>query len=564
MAAYLSSSNALGGALANKPGAWSHVIALRCALRVVPHALDLSRIGNDRALPRAAIMVFRALAISSGAAKVPLDYRAFAASRAARATRMVPIKLSADSSVCAAVLASARAAYAAFVAEDYAAAAAVGAAGTAREAEAANTGIGTGSTDGAAFWRAVSYDLDALEKGDGVDRLLATPLWRGQGPSWVSELSAHANDWLKRSDDGFSLWHEWYARKLRGEQYEFADLGKEGEREFFIRLFDQNDGWWERKPSKINAEIAQWLTQASNLGVPHVDVDQGPVDGADALKGKYDEPIVAHPSTMGLPYNPDERVRHILQEIASPQAIVADEQIRFRANAEYETPDGNLEAWHPRHLIDLVDVLRTGLSDNAPNPLKVGLCKYHEVLARDPDLPVITTLQACIGVVRATYQSDDYEFWALGLDEPFEALFQGHERLLNDYPKLHERRRLRDQISPTPVARKLEGLNSDIARFADIADQLKELGVTDEAAHAYLQSIVEIGCQVASGPVADASDYVGDDWTPAAQIRADMAGVAARIESQLSLLLSITGHPNVQAALAIIGPEVARLLTFFG
>lgn len=527
--------------------------------------------------------VFRANAISAVAGKCPSDDLARDAARAARAAGVAiaralvvtPRRASTAAATAARVAATVTAELAAAdIAASHAAAvfanvgaardaavaaanaAADGAAFAAIDGYAANaTTLGFGANAAAVnaqaeLWRLVSDDCERLDGGESVVALLAMPLWELE-PEWFGKAWAQASEWMTSSGDGFGLWRGWYIRKQRGARFEFADFDVTADADFSVRLCAQGIDWWDREPAQVNAEIAGWIAEL----------------------GKQDEHDASTPDSLSTDAEPPSgqdtpspfQIREILQEIASPQAVIANGQISFRANAEFETPSGDLDAWHPRHLLDIIDVLRLGLRDNAPNPLKVGLAKYHEVLARDPDLPVITTLQACIGVVRTTFQSDDHEIWAEGLEEPFDALFQGHKRLLSDYPNLQERRRLRDQITPTPAARKVDGLNADIARFADIAAQLKELGVTDETAHAYLQSIVDIGRQIALGSGTDApGPDDAEDWTPPAQIRADMSGVMARIESQLSLLLSITGHPNVQAALVAIAPEVARLLAFFG
>lgn len=577
MAVEISSRKELEAWLEGKRIAWSNITALRNALRVLPIALDPQSYSADPIEAGLVMSVFRALAVSACGPKIQAahytradhaggrgrEYAAFVANSimvrdaSIFAYSDATVYFTSDGDAGAGAVANA-AGSAAVVAAHCGGRTSFDSIGsvarakaddacsyvTARAAHAAS-----GNKDSFAIWREVSHDCEALTRSADINALLASPLWSIE-PSWFGETWARVDFELSASPAGFALWRDWYERKLRGERFEFAGFDESAEFEFFTRLFAQDNDWWKREPATINAEIAGWVAELSNL--------------YEADKPAPDSPLTdtASPSQQGT--IAPEQVREILQEIASPQAVVANQQISFRPNAEFETPNGDLEAWLPRHLLDIIDVLRLGLRDNAPNPLKVGLAKYHEVLARDPDLPVITTLQACIGVVRITFQSDDHQIWAEGLEEPFDALFQGHERLLGDYPNLQERRRLRDQITPTPAAQKAEGLNADIARFADIAVQLKELGVTDETAHAYLQTIVDIGRQVASGSGTDAADDGGSGWTPPAQIRADMSGVMARIESQLSLLLSITGHPNVQAALVAITPEVARLLTLFG
>jgi hypothetical protein len=575
MGVAISSSEELEAWLKDKPLQWAQVVAFRSALRVLPLAFSsqMFRSGGDEAVR--AMALFRAMAVVSGRFSAPRIVRSSIAPRSAlngRARRAALAASGAFSALTAALseeasrrfevthayavraVVGAAAADVARGSEAVSSAAAAAASATAAAASSRVTATGSDAdreTARATVWQSITDDCDQLMRKNAIESVLDSPLWPVRPPRWVDQKWALASSWLNESRDGFALWADWYARRLSGKQFAFEGFDEGADREFFTRLFAQDNLWWVDKRVDVNAEIAGWVKELSKRKEINVSALDSPL--SDATSPPLQDTISP------------EQVREILQEIASPQAVVANGQISFRANAEFETPNGELEAWHPRHLLDIIDVLRLGLRDNAPNPLKVGLAKYYEVLARDPDLPVITTLQTCIGVVRTTFQSDGHEIWAEGLEVPFDALFHGHKRLLSDYPNLQERRRLRDQITPTPAARKIDGLNADIARFADIAAQLEELGVTDETAHAYLQSIVDIGRQIALGSGTDApGPDDADDWTPPAQIRADMSGVMARIESQVSLLLSITGHPNFQAALVAIAPEVGRLLTFFG
>lgn len=571
MGVAISSREELEAWLKDKPREWAHVVALRAALRVLPLPCDPAAFRGQPADLRLPLAVFRAGEMLSGARKIPpaeiaaarsaaADGAAVNAAARAGAAAASYGSAAATAAAYASAYAAATVAYHAYAsaasdAADHAAraAAALSAASTyAADSPAAYaaTGNANRSAAHAAVWAALSGDCAQLEDGIAPAALLDQLLWI-ERPDWFQDAWGRAAKWLSRPEHGFAIWREWYFGRLEGLPHAFDRFDAAADEDFYRWIIGQNDDWWKREPAAVNADIA---AKVEELRIPD-NTDDPASESLSAEAASSPPPDTIRP----------KQVREILQEIASPQAVIANGQISFRANAEFETPDGDLETWHPRHLLDIVDVLRLGLRDNAPNPLMVGLGKYHEVLSRDPELPIITTLQACIGVVRDTRSSDGHEIWAEGLEKPFDALFEGHERLLKDYPRLQERRRLRDKITPTPAARKADGLDDDITRFADVATRLKQLGVTDDTAHSYLQALVDIARQIAIGLGSNAAepDDTGD-WPPPAQIRADMTGVMARIESQISLLLSITGHPNVQAALVAIAPELARLLTFFG
>lgn len=266
MGVAISSREELEVWLEDKPREWAQVIALRAALRVLPFACEPAAFSGRIVDPRLPLAVFRASAISSGAAKIPLDDIAAYAAAAARAA----------SAARAAAADAARAASAARAA--YAAADAVRvAASTARASAAARAAFAadTASAASAAFavWQSIVVDCDRLDHGAVVGAVIEAPLWpNGLLPEALAPIWTRASAWLDANPpDGFPTWREWYERKLQGKRFEFEGFNEAAEREFFDRLFAQDNSWWNRKPEAVNAEIAGWVEELRQPSTPNVD-----------------------------------------------------------------------------------------------------------------------------------------------------------------------------------------------------------------------------------------------------------------------------------------------------
>jgi hypothetical protein len=278
MSVAITSQDELTEWLEHKPREWALVIAVRAALRVLPIALDPEEYIDGIVRSRFALTVFRAIAISSGASTIPTDdiAAAYAASAAdtyaAAAADTYPASTSgaragaaAESASAAAyatafACASANAAYGVANAAALAVAHAADAAGYTNAAADAFAADSAAAAASVAIWQSISNDLSALENGIGLNELFSQPLWQ-ERPDWFDQSWDNAKRWMSRNKDGFQIWREWYLGRLEGTAHTFAGFDQEAEREFFTRLFAQDDDWWDREPAEVNRDIAGWVEE---------------------------------------------------------------------------------------------------------------------------------------------------------------------------------------------------------------------------------------------------------------------------------------------------------------
>tara|TARA_B100000678_G_scaffold86021_1_gene71577 strand:- start:205 stop:1905 length:1701 start_codon:yes stop_codon:yes gene_type:complete len=267
----ITSRDELEAWLQDKPREWARVIALRAALRVLPHALDpssYSRASDHRALTFACL---RALAVSSGIHKIPADDTLVAAAAAAAFDAVYAVTADGMPDITT----SSASAYAAVASVSEASASAAARAAEAA-AEAAAEVTAAAYTSGAAIasdsacagiWTTFSHDCVLLsEKQVSIDRLLAMRLWP-TAPVRFVESWKRGRDWMLQSNEGFAIWAEWCERRIEGKSA-FPGFDDTAESAFYRYLFDRDDGWWKRGPAKVNRDIAAKVAELRGTAEP--------------------------------------------------------------------------------------------------------------------------------------------------------------------------------------------------------------------------------------------------------------------------------------------------------
>lgn len=214
MAVRISSEKEFEGWLEDKPREWAPVLALRSALRVLPIAIDPARWRDSGRLPELTLAMFRTIAVSSAAAKIPAD--------------------DTDAAVRAAADAAASAYANAATASAYANAAA------------------------ASVWRAISGDCDALDQGVEPERLQLLHLWP-DAPEWWSEHWDRARKWLSLPENNFDVWRDWYCGRIEGLPHAFANFDDAADAAFYRWIVEQDNDWWTREPRDVNAKIKEFV-----------------------------------------------------------------------------------------------------------------------------------------------------------------------------------------------------------------------------------------------------------------------------------------------------------------
>ncbi|MFM9976538.1 MAG: hypothetical protein ACKVOP_00625 [Sphingomonadaceae bacterium] len=241
--------------LEKRPVPWSQVIALRSALRVLPL---MGRNPADQYLFRA---VFRSVLISWAALTRPaLKIDSGLTSIAAAGASEYGF-VGAFAAVRAAMIAGADYTPPADYMPPF---------GTGSEFHA---GVAAAATEAAAIyvpdeWREIDFDIAMLlriENGpkiqNGPEFLLRWPLWTGDEPAAVERDRIALFSAMIAADSNAYIWRDWYHRRLQGATSSWV-LEQQADDAITLRLVQQDNAFWQRDFSAINADIAAWIAEA--------------------------------------------------------------------------------------------------------------------------------------------------------------------------------------------------------------------------------------------------------------------------------------------------------------
>ncbi len=345
---------------------------------------------------------------------------------------------------------------------------------------------------------------------------------------------------LSQPEPGFEVWREWYYGRLEGLPHAFASFDDEADRKFYEQIIEYDDDWWSRDPAEVNADIKAF------------------VDSLRKSKATGERPNLT-----------DAEVREALEKSADPQMRIENGQFIVSASLSFGPERSIASKSVAQSLIDLATMLSDGLEDNAPNALRAALKTYAAALSRSIKAPPPDTLDPASGVVRKLYLNEGHESWAKGLKESFERFLALHARLLGKMPETNEQKQIRATIPLNEKKAETSALSNDVERFREIVERLKEEGVTDESARAYLDALVDLGMEIAfGGPALQESDEESEtapaNWAPTDSYRANITGLAIQMETQIATALAVTAHPQFQSVLPAISDFVAHMLRYFG
>lgn len=240
--------------LEDKPREWSQIIALRCALRVVPIIAENSWKYKSSDQKNLVLAIFRALAITSCSIqfqnnKMIKQEAAIVAFSAAAA---------ADTADDAAQFSTdVNAAYVAYCAADAAfgitAATAIDASSFAYYTASEFPGDFAANVKND-LRLDIKYDVDALANNRLPEKLYCSPIWKSQSQRYVDLHAELKADFTALGDD-FSLWNEWYQCRVDGKANAFAGFDRDANEQFYRFLVEQDDDWWKREPALVNGDI---------------------------------------------------------------------------------------------------------------------------------------------------------------------------------------------------------------------------------------------------------------------------------------------------------------------
>jgi hypothetical protein len=310
--------------LISRPASTAAIIAIRAALRVLPIAVSKSNpviVSNSiyaTRLMRAVCLSWLGLKnLASPGTPEPSREAIFATNRAANTVAGAISGRAGD--------ARASIAHAAFAASnthslnviEYSKGA----------ARAAISACGDANT----VWQNIRLDCKFTDDASGLIArntivgvtLLKSPLWPDRQPDWFAAEWRIAHETLQQIGQGFEIWRDWFQRRIDGEATGF-DLPPDADAEISRRLIAADNGWWNRPPAEVNADIKAWLTELTPLPTEpdEADFTQNPralTFGANA-EGRID--LLPDMAGDRLLNNADAQDRHA-EALAEAQAALA-------------------------------------------------------------------------------------------------------------------------------------------------------------------------------------------------------------------------------------------------
>lgn len=380
--------------LNNQPREFAQVIAARAALRVLPFAFAPS-VSDDWVI-RNSLSIFRTCAISWAARNLPdddLTAPSFAAHIASVAFGMSSIV----GDACA---------EAAYAAATFDAEVSVSAAFIASKVVVASVSIPDVDADD--IWGAVSVDTHWLQSASGDPRsvsqkLTRSQLWLQGQPAWFNETWKHARTRLAHFESSYRVWIKWFDRRIAGVNCAFP-LPRKADGPLQLRVFNSENGWWERGPAAVNADIAAWIKEArSSVSGDEID-SSDTVDNLAKLPTQNPNSLTFRETASGkVGLDPRVRDPELLRDEASQDrhAEARDEAQRLLALAQGSNAAQRLVGPLERYLAAIgksIDDLRPGLVTQRGERLRQFLADY-ETDTSDPDLEplpreVLSTLKA--------------------------------------------------------------------------------------------------------------------------------------------------------------------------
>ncbi len=493
--------------LKDKPADWAQVIAARAALRVLPHAFDQET--PKKWVSIYPLALFRATAISWAARNFPAHDMGDAA-RSAEVAASAATDAAVNPGANDAADAAAGAAYTAF--------------------DTANSAAGAGyaadaAAHGSAAWTNITHDCDWLaNEGDAASAsrtLTREPLRPARAPmgweqAWVSAASR-----LAALNEGYSVWIDWYDRRIKGEDAAFdipGDTDRIEDKAILARLADAtNKGFWDKGATYVNTTLQSWIDEARARVRPPAKADpltdllpdpqdgRSPIFGTDA-SGRI--AISAHAGADILRTDPQAQTRHAL---ARRMAQSLGDGLRGHNNAGYIT--GMAEAYVE------------AMGDRAE--------------AADPSILIFAgdQLREAIAKHRSAGPDDDLQPLPSAADRDASGFISAHNMYAGFDPYLDDLdRTTRGPDAPLPAATPAE--------ITAIAEGAYDDGILAETSHDYI---------VAAAAVAPAIYNPGDRHS---RFASGLAQNFARYSIEL-----LAAYPN-EAAWAGVAAGVGAVATF--
>jgi hypothetical protein len=331
--------------LTHQPNDQVGIIAVRIAMRALPAIEQL----QTKSSISCAIVMFRALFAGWASANSPENFSSTARMQANEAARRLLQSLPPTS------LSTFPVAQTSFIANEISFA--VPRVFSELLAEATNS-LARALANSQQAWRSVSADCDWLTSNSSSDKasraLSRRSLWLRQKPNdWQTAWEKLA-DRLIEIDPNFSVWLDWFERRIRGESSAFdipADKRRVEDERLVRRLAATTDqDFWDFGHEYVNATLKGWLDEArARVAPPPIMAEaSGVLDLTRDAAGTLQESLTPSQNRNALSFRTDEDGRITIDASASVDQLRTDAEARDRhleaaseANAVLDRCRGN-------------------------------------------------------------------------------------------------------------------------------------------------------------------------------------------------------------------------------
>ena len=191
-----------------------------------------------------------------------------------------------------------------------------------------------------AFWQSVAADCDWLNDKRNTEHaageLTRMLLWQSAHPTnWYRGWGVLVHQ-LRSIDPNYSVWIDWYERRIRGERAAFdipGDKGRIEDRKILRRLAEATDEeFWGKGHEYVNATLKGWLDEARARVAPEIIPAEasGVLDIGGTAEAALGPPPIPAQNTNALSFRANEEGRITIDGDALASQLRSDAGARDR------------------------------------------------------------------------------------------------------------------------------------------------------------------------------------------------------------------------------------------
>jgi hypothetical protein len=421
----------------------------------------------------------------------------------------------------------------------------------------------------AVFWMSVGDDCAWLERPsnskDAAVSLAHFQLWQSKQPTnWFREWGVLVYQ-LRQLDPNYSVWIDWYERRIRGERAAFdipGDKGRIEDKKILRRLAEATDeDFWGKGYEYVNATLKGWLDDArARVAPPPILVE---ASGIFEITGS---------ATAEVRHSPAQ-IAAALQNQASPQAQIVDGKLDAAPNTVFDKPQysDNL-ADLPSELLAFTDVILKSLPRNCQPVVRNCFNGFRDEMLVRGNRPILNIVKAMAASLTAElyvapdlsaspdqWQLKDPREWGAGMDSMFASFFKGYHDLIHHFPLDVEREVF---IAATPIdelAASGIALTEPIDAVAELIKDLGKQGFATENIVRIIEAHQLYNRDVSQLPT---PDQPSDAISPKRRHVLGTAGFYLHTYSVLGSTASLASWPAFQALLPKLKDAIDALMAF--